>query len=200
MNSGAPYKYGTFAVGPNAFGERFIVDLRKERIPAAVRLYAFLKYSTIWPARGTASNPSTAPGFLIDLWNESYRSKLPCKVKLYGTNDDPETVNLASCVLLNDFSESPLHSEFPNAWSYRTDDYFSWSQVPSMQAATEAEIDATEPVYMEMLCNYSGQGYRYLIFVVEDTFDGCNGYGTPSERNTDQYITFNELEICVKKD
>lgn len=48
-NTNAKYKYATFAAGPGAFGERFIIDLRKEKVPAAVRLYAYLNYYTVWP-------------------------------------------------------------------------------------------------------------------------------------------------------
>ena len=47
-----------------------------------------------------------------------------------------------------------------------------------------------------MLCNYSGDAYRYLIFVVEDTFDSANWGGR--EVNLREFVSFNELEVFVK--
>lgn len=65
-------------------------------------------------------------------------------------------------------------------------------------SVTEAEYAAVQPVVLEMLCNYSGETYRYLIFVVEDTFNGEAFYESGTDYNTREYISFNELEVCVK--
>ena len=59
-------------------------------------------------------------------------------------------------------------------------------------------MNTAEPVYLEMLCNYSESTYRYLIFVVENTFQGGDWMGGEYEANGLEYVTFNELEVYVK--
>ena len=193
--NGDAYKYATFMAGPQAFGERFIIDLREERIPAAVRLYAFLNYETSWPQSGAYGKDY--PPLLIEIWNRAYKTKLPCKVKLYGTNENPETVDLASCARLYDLDWETGRLAYRESWAQNTDD-ISYSKGDNMMTVTEAELDAADPVCLEMLCNYTGEAYRYLIFVVEDTFDGVGMFLIDEEQNGQEYITFNELEVSVK--
>lgn len=188
-----PYKYSTFLAGPNAFGERFIIDLRESQIPAAVKLYAFVNFQTTWPYEG--SYWEDYPAFLIQVWDESYAAKLPCKIKLYGTNDNPETVDLASCALLFNLDDDPSRTTWKKSWAKNTDDIHS--QGEGLWSKTDAEIEAVDPVCLDMLCNYSGNSYRYLIFVVEDTYDG-ELYNASYEKNRYEYITFSELKVCVK--
>ena len=57
-------------------------------------------------------------------------------------------------------------------------------------------FDDADPIVLNLLCNYTGTAYRYLIFVVEDTYDS-NRWGG-AEENILEYITFDELEVCVK--
>lgn len=186
--------YATFVAGPNAFGERFIVDLKTERIPASVRLYAYLNYGSTWPA---TSNPYH-PAYLASLWNGSYLSRLPSEVTLYGTNEDPRTVDLSQCTVLHTFKDSPNASSWRTreAWCKETDDEANFQF--SVFSKSEAEILSMTPIYLDLLCNYSGDSYRYLIFVVNDTYDSTAWYGR--EMNQSEYITFNELEVCVKKE
>lgn len=190
---GNKFGYSTFVAGPNAFGERFIIDLRQERIPASVRLFAFFNYQTTWPT----TTSSSYPAFLSDLWNGSYLSRLPCKVKLYGTNENPETVDLSQCTLLNNFDDSPDASNWRarDAWCKETDNTTNYESI--VYDKSEEEILALKPIFLELLCNYSGNSYRYLIFVVEDTYDSTAWFGT--EMNTREFVTFNELEVCVKR-
>ena len=60
-----------------------------------------------------------------------------------------------------------------------------------------ADIAATDPVCLDMRCNYTGDSYRYLIFVIEDTFNYPR-WGVLREENPLEYVTFNELEVSVK--
>lgn len=188
---GERYKYATFVTERDAFGERFIIDLKEERIPASVRLYAFLNYQTSWPLLSSTRTPEV----LNKLWNGSYLSKLPCKVKLYGTNENPETVALDACAPLFTLDDDPDNRLFRkgNYWTAKTDEQTGKYHYLDYFSATDAEVEAAEPVFLDMLCNYTGAKYRYLIFVVTDTYDAYQG-----EKNTEEYITFNELEVFIK--
>ena len=196
--NGEPYKYATFIAGPSAFGERFIVDLGAEKVPAAVNLYAYIYWGTSYPT----SWKSCGDPWLDELWKERYYTKLPAKVKLYGTNEDPETIDLKSCARLYELDEG-LDFDWlgTNSWAKYTDDRYlkgnmdlwGWNG-SSYFEALDSEIESADPVVLKMLCNYTGAQYRYLIFVVEDTYYARSG----SEDNNMQYITFNELEVCVK--
>lgn len=194
--NGDIYKYATFIAGPQAFGKRFIIDLKKERIPAALRLYAYLNYGSTWPY---ADGFHDYPPLLMEIWDMSYITKLPCKIKLYGTNENPETVDLNSCARLYELNGETTKAYFRDkSWAQNTD--CSYGRGDNMLSATEDELKAAQPVCLEMLCNYTGANYRYLIFVVEDTFDGYYMWNVDAERNGQEYITFNELEICVKSE
>ena len=63
--------------------------------------------------------------------------------------------------------------------------------------STIEDIAATDPVCLDMRCNYTGDSYRYLIFVIEDTFNYPR-WGVLREENPLEYVTFNELEVSVK--
>ena len=201
--NGYNYQYATFVAGPNAFyndvapsENRFIVDLREAKIPAAINIYAFLKYDTNWPFSGPAT--VDYPPLLIDIWNGSYKKSLPCKVKLYGTNENPETVDLSSCALLYELDDDPEYNAWTQSWCVKTDEYFGPNHDESYESATDEDIEKAEPVVLEMLCNYSEATYRYLIFVVTDTYHSYGSGGQGDEANQREYITFNELEVFVK--
>ena len=56
---------------------------------------------------------------------------------------------------------------------------------------------------MDMKCNFFGEAFRYVFFVVEDTWTSNNqGWMYPNgcEENLMEYITFDELEVFVKKE
>lgn len=202
LTSGNPYKYSTCVFGPNAFYEsnaplenRFIIDLKEERVPAAVNIYEIVYFHYQYPSR----NPDHP--LPSDVWSGYYCSRLPSKVKLYGTNEDPETVDLSTCALLYELDDDPSFASYMESWAKYADEYYSdpnyevWGDGSYLTESDET-VEAAEPVVLNMLCNYSGERYRYLIFVVEDTYDGRRWAG--SEENTRQYITINELEVCVK--
>ena len=188
--AGERYKYSTFVAGPYAFGERFIVGLREKKVPAAVRLHAFLYYETDWPYR-LASYP-----LVSEVWSGYYMSRLPCKIALYGTNENPENVDLGSCARLYSLNYSPSYGNFLDSWAAYTDYSSNLTWKNSYLNKSESELEAAEPVVLDMQCNYTGEQYQYLIFVVEDTFDSARWNG--QEENALEYVTFNELEVCVK--
>lgn len=200
--SGVKGKYNTFIAGPEAFGERFIFDLRKPRIPAALYAYAFLNFNTNFP-----DIPSYIfPGDVVDMyageiWRGSYPTRLPAKAKVYGTNEDPRTVDLASCDLLYTLDDDDSYTYwYSKSWCKDTDcDYVYGKKV--YLNVTDEEFNAAEPIVLRMMCNYSEKSFRYLILVISDTylsnrwsFDYPNGY----EENAKEYITFDEIEVLVK--
>lgn len=189
--NGERYKYSTFVAGPEAFNERFIIDLRTAKIPAAINLYAFLKFNGNYPYR-VAAHP-----FPSEVWSGYYSSRLPCKVKVYGTNDpNPRNVSLSSCANLCKFDDSPDYvTGFRESWCAKTDDGYGRGDV-EYQNVDDSVFEAADPIVLNLLLNYTGTAYRYLIFVVEDTYDGNRWGGR--EENPFEYITFDELEVRVK--
>lgn len=190
---GLYYKYSTFVAGPETFGKRFIIDFRKAKIPAAIKLYAFLKFDTFYPSQVPA-HP-----FANEVWNGFYSSRLPCKLKVYGTNaPNPRDVALTSCTNLCRFDDNPdFKTSFPKSWCSHTDDMYGKGSI-AYHKVSDKVFDATEPIVLNLLCNYTGTAYRYLIFTVEDTYDGPRWAG--SEVNPLEYVTFDELEVCVKSE
>lgn len=202
--AGDKFRYCTYVVGPNAFyneesgdGNRFIIDLKQEKVPAAVSLYAFLNYQTSWPIN-SSSISVTYPDILADVWNGYYFSRLPAKAKLYGTNDDPKTVDISSCTLLYELDDDV--DDLWSSWATRTDCLggeggAGWRE--DWTKEDESSVLVAEPVVLRMLCNYeAGRKFRYLILVVTDTYNTRN-WMTP-DMNAREYVTFNEMEVCVK--
>lgn len=200
---GYDYKYSTYVAGPWAFwhddepeANRFIVDLREPRVPASVNLYVYNFFNTQgWP--GMEDSWVEYPEVLKPVWGGAYSSRLPSKITLYGTNDDPKTVSLASCARLFALDdEVDFDAGFKKSWASRTDNLGGTDWKNNYLEKSDAELAAAEPVVLKMLCNYSGDEYRYLIFVVEDTYNDDNYYDP--EVNKREYVSFNELEVCVK--
>lgn len=189
--SGDKYKYSTFVAGPHAFNERFIIDLRTAKIPAAINLYAFLKLD------GDYADMNAEHPWPSEVWSGYYSSRLPCKVRVYGTNDvNPKDVDLSSCANLCKFDDDPAFtSGFRNSWCANTD-IIGGKGTISYHKVSDDVFDDADPIVLNLLCNYTGTAYRYLIFVVEDTYDS-NRWGG-AEENILEYITFDELEVCVK--
>ncbi len=204
--AGDEVKFSTFVAGPNAFDERFIVDLGEAKIPAAVNLYAYIFWNTQWSK--ISYNNEDYPK-LNDIWSGYYSSRLPAKITLYGTNDpNPETVDLSTCARLYGLDDNVDFEEgFANSWAKYTDEYQSQANVDkwwggpgegwmSYYEETDEVIAEADDVVLSMLCNYTGEAYQYLIFVVEDTYNSMRYLGR--EENPKEYVTFNELEVCVK--
>ncbi len=203
-NNGENYRYNTFVVGPYAFYKenekqknRFIIDLGEKKVPALVSLYAFLNYQTFWPQEGPGISV-TFPEFLVNIWNGSYYSRLPAKVRLYGTNEDPKTVDLNTCTLLYKLDDEV--DGVKESWATRTDSRpgegtAGWKE--DWMQGDEKDVLAADPVVLRMLCNYTGAEFQYLILVVLDTYSDTGNIYT-SNVNPREYVTFNEMEVCVK--
>ena len=188
--------YDTFMAGPEAFGKRFIFDLRTPKVPAALLGYAFVNFLTNYPGIPTRPDPY-ADMYLGEIWNYFYLTRLPCKAKLYATNENPETVNLSTCALLYSLDESNLYQDWrTKSWCKATDNYNNYDHT-SYRNATDAEFDAAEPVVLRMICNYSGESYRYLILVLEDPANRSL-WTDDTDENPTGYCTFDEIEVLVQ--
>lgn len=193
-------KYGTFLAGPNAFGERFIIDFGEPKVPAMLCGDAFVYHGYAWPT------PSTRPGNESDVvgakyWHARYISRLPASLKVYGTNaGDPKNVPLSECTLLYSLNESPAYTDRRNTWIFYADDsynqYMAYNVTPYKDLG-DKDFDAAEPVTLEMKCNYTGEKFRYVFFEVYDTYNSQR-YNLDYEENGDEYVTFDELEVYVK--
>ena len=187
--------YDTFMAGPEAFGKRFIFDLGTPKVPAALLGYAFLNFSTSWPDLPTYPDPN-ADLYLGEMWHGYYFTRLPSKAKVYGTNENPETVDLSTCALLYTLDESNLYEDWrTKSWCKATDHYAGSGK--NYRSASDTEFAEAEPICLRMLFNYSGESYRYLILVVEDTYNS-NRWGRDSDENPYEYVTFDEIEVLVK--
>lgn len=196
--NGERYKYSTFVAGPYAFGERFIVDLREPKVPAAVNLYAYMYLGDNYPL-GEGANP-----FALEIWTGCYPTRLPCQITLYGTNETPETVDLSTCAKLFQLNDPVSQSYWDEySWAKYTDCNGSgaYELFPTYGTSwldkTVEEMEAADPVVLNMLCNYTGAKYRYLIFVVTDTYSSGRWATDDYEDNVKEYVSFNELEVCV---
>lgn len=187
--------YDTFMAGPEAFGERFIFDLREPKVPAALYGYAFLNFGTYYPyPSGSSYDP-----YLAQVWKGYYNTRLPCKVKVYGTNENPESVDLASCALLYSLDDDPSWTNWrDNSWCWRADNGINGGRGENCSQLSDAEFNEVEPIVLEMLCNYTGEEFRYLILVVEDTYCDSRNGNIYYEENPDEYVTFDEIEVLVK--
>ena len=186
------YKYGTFMAGPYAFNKRFIIDFGTPKVPAMLRGDAFLFHGFYYP------NPLySADKFAANLWNSCYTSRLPAKIKVYGTNAaDPATVPLGECTVLYKLEEDPSWPNFhDNGWC-RYSDHMSDLHHETKDAyrnKSDEEFENAEPISLDMKCNYFG----------EDTWMSNNEtwmYPKGKEENLMEYITFDELEVFVKKE
>lgn len=187
---GDEYKYSTFIAGPKAFNKRFIIDFREAKTPASVNLYAFLYYGSKYPMTMNANYPHA-----YTWWSGKYNTRLPSNIQLYGTNEDPEKVDLAQCALLSAFDYPSAYSYFRKSWAAYTDVVTGMGNKNYVKLP-DNEVEAADPIVLEMLCDYTGVKYRYLIFVIGDTFNS-DRFGN-YEDNPNEYITFNELEVCVR--
>ena len=199
------YKFGTFVAGPNAFGERFIIDFGTPKVPAMLRGDAFLYHGNAYPyANPNYPNPGIDM-FVATIWSAVYTSRLPAKIKVYGTNSaNPNTVSLGECALLYTLDEDPGWATFYSyAWC-RFSDYqygpVDWAK-DAYKNKDDNTFEAADPISLDMKCNYSGEAFRYIFFIVEDTWMSSrwsNQYPYGFEENANEYITFDELEVFVK--
>ena len=166
---------GGFLAGPNAFEKGIVLDLKEQKVPAWIRMYSLYPMKANFPA----SNQIFA-----DVWVGSYVDKLPCKVSVYGSNDE------TNWELLGTLNQDPSIETMKEWWAYKA--VQASNQVNTMEA-----LDAADPIYVDVELPPTDNAYRYLKFIVHDTFDSTK-VGVNS--NTMNYFTLQELEVYVKKE
>ena len=113
------------------------------------------------------------------IWKASHINKLPCEVTIYGSNDR------SSWDRLGYFYESPLVA--------------GWGETAYENVVELGALKEKAEVYKDISCIASQQGYRYIKFLVGDTFYDKRGL-TTSKDNPEGYVTLSELEVYVKKE
>ncbi len=197
-------KYGTFLAGPNAFEKRFVIDFGEPRVPAMVCGDAFLYFGTYWPVPPMILLPGINDNYDrvgAEYWHGSYMSRLPCKLKLFGTNAaDPLKASMDECTLLYALDEPSSAPYWDKAWCRFTDYcYANWGyNNPGYLSLPYSEFEELEPITLEMKCNYTGEAFRYVFFEVYDTYGSMRNGSEDYEENDREYVTFDELEVYVK--
>ena len=184
IKAGKGYLVHTFLAGPGATGAPFIIDLKKERVPAQVKIYTMLR-STSYNVPGATIFGPELP--LADIWKAHYEDKIPCKVAIYGgDSEDPN----GTWTKLGSFEQNRF-LEAKDRWAYRSTADYDYKTLVSLEEA--------EPVCLEITFPTSSTTYRYLKLVVEETFMYyLYGYN-PTDYNPARYVTMHELEVYVKK-
>lgn len=164
---------GGYLAGPYAIGKPFIIDLKKEVVPAKLRMYAFYKMNTFF---------ATAPYELGTIWNGFHEDKIPCNVTVYGSNDSSDETAWEE---LGKIDEDPKMEE-------------PWYLTPKGTTIPTSieELAKRDPVYIDINLPPVNNAYRYLKFVINDTFDIIK---STTDFNVLKYITLTELEVYVKK-
>lgn len=166
-------EYYTFLAGPDAVGAPFIVHFNEPQVPASVRLYTMLNVRSF----------NTKGG---GIFNQCYYNRLPCSVSVYGTNtpDDKD-----SWVLLGE-KEEPREAALASRWCSRA------PGCASRNMYEKAEVDEAGSQYFNIQLPISDEKYTDIIIVVNDVFS-VSPYNWPE--NDRNYVTFNELEVYVKR-
>ena len=174
-------EYYTFLAGPDAIGAPFIFEFDEPKQIAEVKLYAMLNLNgrTI-PYKGNIMPYS-------DIWNGQYQNKLPCSFTIYGTNNKDDQ---SSWVELNAYEELPSTPN-ENRWSQYC--ISNDGNTPRLQDA-EA-VEAADPCVVTLQVRATEEPYRYLILVVNDTYDAKYAW---VDQNPDNYVTLHELEVYTK--
>ena len=161
-NSSIYYTYITRPGG--ADGSYVVVDLQGDRVPASVRLYQLFDFQD-------------ANIYFYDEFNYNYPDRLPCSVKLYGSQDMTNWEELGS------YNQDPT-TPATNGWG-RT--------YVGPLASIEA-LNNWGTTYCEIPCKVGETTYRYLKVEVNDTF----AMNTGIFANGAGYVSYQELEVYVE--
>ena len=174
------FQYYTFVAGPGAVGAPFILDLKEPIVPAYMRLYGILN-TISWPGKNASGS-----GIMGPIWNGWYITKLPNEVIVYASNDKDDENSWERIGYFHEGSTLPL----ADRWARRTMD-------PNFRITLIDELLVADPCYMTVEFPASDKTFRYLKFVINDTFE--NTKNSPLyDQNLEKYVTFNELEVYVK--
>jgi len=184
--------FSTYLAGPHCLGKPlFIIDMKQQKLPAEIRLYAMLFVRHSFPL-----GPHPAyPGWLEpygDIWTSCYASKLPSSVTIYGSNDmndDSSWEQIAHFEQNRDIDNK-------SRWCERCNDGNKDYYVTSFDA-----LSIAEPCYMKLSCPANGNKYRYLKLVVNEVFSSPLGWENATNgANYDKHVTIHELEIYTAKE
>lgn len=172
-------KFMTFLAGPNAVGKPFILDLKVEQYIAQLRFYGILNFRKV---------PSQTQYKYGSIWKGVYHSKTPCKVRVYVSNDIDDE---------NSWKEFGRFNQDKNV-----DKELRWDKRCigghyTTSLSTLDEVKAADPAYFSVDFPATGETFRYVKIVVEDTYAAMTSY---YDQNPNEYVTFHEIEVYTKKD
>lgn len=170
-------EFGSYLAGPYAVGYPFIIDMKGEKIPSKLRLYALCKMSKRYP-------PSEENQELGVIWKGVYEDKVPCKATVYGSNDPNADEN--GWKELGKLDQDP---RIENPWYQAAAD--------TQDPIDIADLESKDPIFIDINMPATNETYRYLKLVITDTFDFIKN---TIDYNPQKYITLTELELFVKKD
>lgn len=115
------------------------------------------------------------------IWNYNYSDTLPCDVTVFASNDQQNWEQIG-------------HYSAPADGSCER--WYSRDRlVNGMDRLTIEQMEQNDPVSLDIVFGLSDKAYRYLKVVPNQTFD--ESYA--SFKNTQQYVSMQELEVYVKK-
>lgn len=119
------------------------------------------------------------------IWNYQYVNKLPNEVTVYASNDKDDATSWKK---IGYFYQSPEARGENDKWAYRCNLY---PQITEVQ-----DLNEKQPAYLNVEIGVSSDRYRYLKLEVNSVFKNTV-YG---DLNLNNYVSFHELEVFVKKE
>lgn len=175
-------EYNTFLAGPNAFGEPFIVDFGTAKQIAQVKLYAILN-----GAITVLRKDSGSPALFKEIWDGEYQNKLPASLTLYGTDHKDDRTSWVEIGTYGEATNGPNENRWCRYSATNPDNEARLNSVEALAAAEPVSLTINIPTEVSM--------YRYLILVVNDSYDMKYAH---ADQNQNHYVTFHELEIYTK--
>lgn len=176
------YTNNTYLAGPGCLGQPlFVLDFKETRLVAEIRLYAMLYVAGSMPSHDDPYGRIFRGGVLPDM--------LPCSVTVFASNNKDDD---ASWKKIGSFEESKYQS-FESRWCIR-----AYGHDGTYYLRTIADVEAADPVYLEISFPPTGEEFRYIKIVVNELFDyeWSSYYGV----NPGEYITLHEVEVYTNKD
>lgn len=182
--------FRTFLAGPDAIGEPMYIDMHKNHLTAQLSFYAWL---SIYRGLGGYDSKYSV------MWNWTYDNKLPCDIDVYAAKDDGKDASnwdSKEWVKVGSYKQDP-DIEASAKWCYNC-----FTNYRTLYETKEA-AEKADPISLDIVLPAEGQGegYRYLKIVVNDTYDSSVVHWNTSRfANTENYVTFHELDLYTKED
>ncbi len=164
-----------FLSGPSVPGRTMgIFSFDEPQYVASLRFYSVLDMPRTYPPYGDKYYRIFYSGlYLYDM--------LPCSLTVYASNDKTNWKKIGS------YEEDKKYGLA--SWCYPArDNYYR----------TIEDLQAADPVYVEVAFPATGELYKYLKVVIDELFE-YQGWN-PSSGNLNQYMFLQELEIYTSKD